>query len=378
MLTQKGSEARQERFRDRLRQAGIDAAVITDRREIYYLTGLLLCDYPNFPFPAMLYLETEGAAWLAAHTDEGDAVVDDRVTYPPNVLYTMNPDPMVLLNQAVAKKLSGASHAARVGWQEEAMPKLLADTVDRTVSPTEWVSVDGMLADLQKRKDPDEIELLRTAAKAGLAAYTAAQKAIAPGVNELEVLSAGQLAAREAVGENIFHGGDYQCAQLGGWARDRTIEAGELYIIDAHTAYHGYWSDLCRTWSVDGKPTDLQTRVFEQVKSILEDVPNVVKPGGKGTEVFAMIDARIREIPEFADVGLIHHAGHAVGIRPHEMPDLNRDREGIFEVGNVFSCEPGAYSDDLNCGIRLENTFHITEDGVENLSEYPLELIARK
>jgi Xaa-Pro dipeptidase len=378
MLTKDGSLARQDRFREKLEEQGVDAAVITDRREIYYLTGLLLCDYPNFPFPAMLYVETSGALWLAAHTMDGDAAVDDRVSYPPNVLYTMNPDPMALLNEVVGKKLGDLKPVIRIGYQEEAMSKLLADTVDRAVSPDEWVSVDNLIADLQRIKDQDEIGLLRTAAKAGLAAYTAAQKVIAPGVNELEVLSAGQLAARDAVGENIFHGGDYQCAQLGGWARDKTIEAGQLYIIDAHTAYHGYWSDLCRTWSIDGNPTDLQIQVFDQIKGILEDVPNVVKPGGKGTELFAMIDARIRELPGFEDVGLIHHAGHAVGIRPHEMPDLNRDREGIFEAGNVFSCEPGAYSDALNCGLRLENTFYITEDGVENLSEYPLEIIARK
>ena len=70
--------------------------------------------------------------------------------------------------------------------------------------------------------------------------------------------------------------------------------------------------------------------------------------------------------------------GHAVGIRPHEMPDLNRDREGIFEVGNVFSCEPGAYNEELNFGIRLENTFYIGEAGIENLSEYPIEIVPRK
>jgi Xaa-Pro dipeptidase len=378
MLTKAASQMRQDRFRSQLSIQGIDAAVITDRREIYYLTGILLCDYPNFPFPAMLYVETNGKSWLAAHTDEGDCAVDERVTYPPNVLYTMSPDLMVLLNTAVAKKLTGIDGPKRIGYQEEAMPKLLADTIDRTLSPAEWVSVDNMIWDLQKKKDPDEIVLLKTAAKAGLAAYTAAQKAIAPGVNELDVLSAGQRAARDAVGENIFHGGDYQCAELGGWARDKKIEAGQLYVIDAHTAYHGYWSDLCRTWSVDGKPTSLQIRVFDHIKAILEDIPNLVKPGGKGTELFATIDARIRELPEFADTGLIHHAGHAVGIRPHEMPDLNRDREGIFEVGNVFSCEPGAYNKELNFGIRLENTFHIANDGVENLSEYPLELVPRK
>jgi Xaa-Pro aminopeptidase len=378
MLTKDGSLARQDRFRTKLEGQGIEAAVITDRREIYYLTGFLLCDYPNFPFPAMLYLETSGKSWLAAHTDEGEAVVDERVSYPPNVLYTMSPDPMALLNEVVSKTLKDVKSVARIGWQEEAMPKLLADTIDRAASPEEWVSVDNLIADLQRVKDPDEIELLKTAARAGLAAYSAAQKAIEPGVNELEVLSAGQLAARDAVGKNIFHGGDYQCGELGGWARDKTAEAGQLYIIDAHTAYHGYWSDLCRTWSVDANPTDFQVRVFDHIKGILEDIPSVVKPGGKGTELFAMIDARIRELPGFEDIGLIHHAGHAVGIRPHEMPDLNRDREGIFEVGNVFSCEPGAYNDELNCGLRLENTFHITESGVENLSEYPIEIIARK
>ena len=63
-----------------------------------------------------------------------------------------------------------------------------------------------------------------------------------------------------------------------------------------------------------------------------------------------------------------------MGIRAHEPPDLNRDREGIFEVGTVFSCEPGAYSEALNGGIRLENTFLVTEDGVQNLTDYPLVL----
>ena len=59
MLTKAASQMRQDRFRSQLSIQGIDAAVITDRREIYYLTGILLCDYPNFPFPAMLYVENQ-------------------------------------------------------------------------------------------------------------------------------------------------------------------------------------------------------------------------------------------------------------------------------------------------------------------------------
>ena len=42
-----------------------------------------------------------GDSWLASTTDEGDVAVDERVVYDSHVLYTMNPDPMRLLNAAV-------------------------------------------------------------------------------------------------------------------------------------------------------------------------------------------------------------------------------------------------------------------------------------
>ncbi len=372
MLTLEGCQSRQQRFRERLSAAEIDAAIITDHRDIYYFTGALLSAYPAFYFPALLYLETDGESWLASSTHEGDAAVDARVIYDSHVLYTMNPDPMQLLNAAVAQKLRHVRGVSRLGWQREAIPKLLADTVADAVGGS-WIGIDDLLIDQQMKKDADEIALLQKAIDINLRAYDRVQEVIAPGVNELDVLSAGQQVALHSAGEVLHHGGDYQCGQLGGPARDRVIEDGELYIIDAQTAYRGYWSDLCRTFAV-GDPTDLQASVYDHLKAILEDIPNLVKPGGRGTVLWQTLDARIREHPHLSDVGLIHHAGHGVGIRAHEPPDLNRDREGIFEVGNVFSCEPGAYSEALNGGIRLENTFLVTADGVENLTDYPLVL----
>ena len=100
--------------------------------------------------------------------------------------------------------------------------------------------------------------------------------------------------------------------------------------------------------------------------------------GRSCTEFWHELDRRIREHPHLAQSGLVHHGGHGVGTRVHEAPDLNRDRDDRFEVGNVFSCEPGGYSDELRQGIRVENTFLITENGVENLSEYPLNLVLRR
>ena len=367
MLTQEGSAIRQRRIRKYLSANHIDAAVISDYRDIHYLTGLLL---PK-NFPALMLLETEGGSWLAATTDEGEALVNDRIVYEWQQLYTMNPDPMRCLQRVVEARLKNAPSVKRIGWQAESLPRILGETVANALHPDEWPAIDDVLAGMQMRKNPDEVELLRQAIQASLAAYTAVQKVIAPGVNELTVLAAGKKAAIEKAGEPIEHSGDYRVGELGGTARNHIIEKGQMYIIDVQSEYHGYWSDLCRTFVVGGEPTELQRSVYEHIASILADVPNLVKPGGSGTQLWRAIDERLREHPHLAAKGLIHHAGHGVGSRVHEMPDLNRDREGIFEVGNVFSCEPGAYSDELRGGVRLENTFLITESGVENLSVYP-------
>jgi Xaa-Pro dipeptidase len=363
-----GCRVRQERFRRMLEREDIDAAVISDPRDIYYLTGLLLDR-----FPALLYVETEDLSWLVSHTMEGEALVDHRDSYDAALMSTMNPDPVRLLAYAVARKAAGMRPVHRIGWQAESLPKLLADVIASADPPDEWVAIDDQLAALQRTKEPDEVVLLREAIACSLAAYDAARTAIAPGVTELEVLEAGHRAATLRAGQTIFHSGDYQSGQFGGFARDRRIETGELYIIDAWSTYCGYWSDLCRTFAV-GEPSALQREVYGHVAAVLDEVPSRLQPGMHGTELWQWIDGRLREHPLLRETGLIHHAGHAIGLRAHEMPDLNRDRDGLLEVGTTVCVEPGAYSDELKGGVRLENTFLISESGAELLSNYPLEL----
>lgn len=372
MLTQSGCLDRQHRFRERLAAENIDAAVLTDYRDVYYFTGMLSAQFPIF-----LFLETGGGCWLAANTDDGVSCVDDCTTYEWNKLGTMNPNILDGMNEVVVKRIQGAGTIKRLGWQAEAMPHLLKQTVDSGLQPDEWVAVDNLLRKMQSLKDPDEVALIRKSIQADLAAYTAVQKAISPGENELAVLAAGQRGAMIGAGEKVFHDGDYQCGVFNGPARNRNIEQGEIYIVDAWTCYRGYWSDLSRAFVVGGTPTDLQQSVYDHIASVQREVPALLKPGTDGTDVWRALDAQIREHPTLADTGLVHHGGHAIGLRAHEMPDLNRDRGGTFEVGNVVSVEPGGYADALNYGVRIENMYLITESGAENLSEYPMELVPR-
>ena len=69
-----------------------------------------------------------------------------------------------------------------------------------------------------------------------------------------------------------------------------------------------------------------------------------------------------------------HHLGHGIGLFPHEAPRLNPNWDDVFEVGDVFTVEPGLYGEDLNAGIRIEHNYLVTEGGLERLSQYPTDL----
>lgn len=369
-LTPEGCRARQERFLAHLEDLRIPAAVISHPRDIYYLTGL----FPEspFPYPSLLFLGPGLPGWIVSGL-EGEGVFDELLPYPINTLATMNPDNHRRAAMLVRQRILRTPGLARLGYQREALPHSLAEALEAG-GPREWTEVDEILQELQLRKGPDEVECIRRSIAANLAGYTRAQQLVRPGANEMEVLTEAQAAAQRHTGKPHFFNGDFQSGVPGGFARDRAIERGELYIIDAWTDLDGYWCDMSRAWVVGGEPTDLQASVYEHLAGILKAVPQMARVGRSTVDLWHELDARIREHPHMTDKGLIHHGGHGIGLRAHEGPDLNRDRGGVFEVGNVFTCEPGFYSEELRGGVRLENDFLVTESGVEVLSEYPLSL----
>jgi Xaa-Pro aminopeptidase len=231
----------------------------------------------------------------------------------------------------------------------------------------EFISVEESLAALQRRKDPDEIAVLRGSIAANMGAYEAVRQAIHPGVSELEVLAAGWRGATLTAQQKVFHDGDYQCGQFNGPARPRRIESGELYIVDAWTYYRCYWCDMARTFCVGRAPTSVQLDLYEHIRGVLRNVEAILQPGIDGTQVYLWLDEQLRKFPQLARQGLIHHGGHAIGLRNHEMPDVNPTRGGVLQSGNVICLEPGGYFPEANFGVRLENMYLITEAGCENL-----------
>ena len=234
--------------------------------------------------------------------------------------------------------------------------------------------IDSDLWQLRRRKESDELALMKMAIFACEEMYEKARHLIEPGISELEVFCELHRTAVFTTGEPMtaLLGNDFACGVAGGAARDnRPAKAGELYILDLGPTYRGFFSDNARVISVDRKPTDAQYQAWGHIVQALRIVESLARPGVRCRDIFSAVDEHFKQT---RNTGMGHHLGHGVGLQPHEYPHLNPNWNDVLEVGDIFTAEPGQYSPDLNGGIRLENQYRVTEFGVECLVNSSLEL----
>ena len=356
--------ARQERLRSFFALRGVERALLVRPEHVQYLTG-----YRPHPLQRAAVLLDGERCLLVAPNQEPDRHAADVVRcFEAQWLCTLRQDQ----EQAMAAVLAEfAQNRAPLGLETScSSPALLSalGVCDLSLG----VDLEPDLLRLRRRKDADELAMLRHAIAASEAMYARARAIIRPGIRELTVFNELQSAAVEALGEPLTAtGNDYQCASPGGSPRDRAAQAGELFILDLGPAYRGYFADNCRTFAVDGRPDAAQQEAQAVIVAVLDEIARRVRPGVSCREVFAAAKARLdAHLPG----AFFHHLGHGIGLYPHEAPHLNPAWDEVFEEGDVFTAEPGLYHESLRAGIRIEEDYRVTADGVEKLTSFPLDL----
>lgn len=145
---------------------------------------------------------------------------------------------------------------------------------------------------------------------------------------------------------------------------DQTLGEGELVLIDTGCQVEGYNADITRTY-VFGEPGDQHRRIWDIEHEAQAVAFAAVRPGAPCESVDLAARAVLERHglgPDYALPGLPHRTGHGIGLSIHEGPYLVRGDKTPLAPGMCFSNEPMIVIPD-RFGVRLEDHFHVTEDG---------------
>lgn len=367
MLQPQHSRRRQQRLLATMAERKLDAVVLGAKHHVYWLTAFR----PGWLHEAAAILFADGKCWLASANEPAtDVAADSVAAFPASIMGTQRQDqPMVLAEMALGAL--ALNNAIRIGIDASPVGSAIAMSFSG-----EAVAIDPALWQLRRPKDPDELALMNKAIACTEAMHRRARQIIEPGIPELRVFNEMHTAAVETAGEPLrdILGNDFATGEAGGPPRDgKVAQAGQLYIIDISPNYRGYFADNSRAYAVNRKPTDEQMRAWTAIAGVFPIIEALAKPGVHCRDLFAAADQHLRQT---YGAGMTHHLGHGVGLQPHEFPHLNGQHwDDVLVEGEIFTLEPGLYNEKINGGIRLENQYRVTENGVENLLNVPMGLV---
>jgi len=265
-------------------------------------------------------------------------------------------------------------------------------------APGEFVDLNHIVHEMRLIKRPEEIRLMKRAAKVSAGAHRRAMQACRPGM--MEYVLQAELQHEFMKGGSLFPayppivGGGANSCILHYTDNNAELNDGDLLLIDAGAEIDGYAADITRTFPVNGKFSGEQKAVYEIVLAAQLAAIEQVRPGKHWNEPHeTAIHVLTRGL---TDLGLLkgsvdghienggykrfymHRTGHWLGLDVHDVGDYKVDevwRE--LESGMVLTVEPGLYiaegSKDIdarwwNIGIRIEDDVLVVRDGHEVLS----------
>ncbi len=141
---------------------------------------------------------------------------------------------------------------------------------------------------------------------------------------------------------------------------DTKLKSGQAVLFDIGCVYNGYCSDFTRTVFY-GKPDLDFYGAYSSVYDAFFNAYNNITAGQTCGEA----DKLARDILEKDNLPFTHSLGHGVGINIHERPYLRKNGKEVLQNGNVFTIEPGCYLEG-KFGIRLEDTVYLKNGKVND------------
>ena len=375
------------RLRNGMRKEGMEAFLVIQKMDYYYLSGTTQ--------DGLLFVPMEGKPLLMVKRETERARVESPLEEVVGFKSTRELPSLL------------SDHWGRLpqtlGLELDVLPVRDYFRYQDLFPGTRFMDASPLIRDVRKIKSPFEIELMRTAGDIGKKVYQEAREILKEGMTEIEFGGLLEAAAKRYGHEGLLRvrslnyeaytwhvlsgpsGGivSQSDSPMGGLglspafpvgASRRGMRVHEPILVDFGTCYHGYQADETRMFSI-GEMDKKFIDAYHACREIHDAVLAETRPGADCEAIFQKT-LRLAEKSGYKDSYLgppglqTRFIGHGIGLELNEFPFLAQGQAYPLEEGMTFAVEPKIVFPGEGA-VGLENTVLVTRDGYEILT--PLE-----
>ncbi|MFQ5824438.1 MAG: M24 family metallopeptidase [bacterium] len=349
-----------DRLRKRIEHFELDAFLITSLANIRYLYGFT------------------GSNGIGLITSDLSFFVTDRRYIQQAKQQVHNAEILIGKQDLLAelKKENLLNSGTKLGFEARHLTVKEFTHLKKTFPEVKLIASERIVEKIASVKDSEEIANLKKAAVICGEIFDEIISLLKPGMRELDI--SAELSYRTKL-----HGSEKdpfepmvvsgtRSALPHGASSVKRLQLGDLVILDFGAVVNGYAADFTRT-IVMGEPSHKQKEMTEVVIEALHMSEAATKPGiiGKNLDGVARDYLKQHGYAQF----FMHSLGHGLGLEVHGLPRIGELSNDPLEVGNVIALEPGVYLPEIG-GVRIEDNFVMTKEGIENLNPVRRELIS--
>ncbi len=336
--------------------------------------ALLISNLPNIRWACGF---TGSNGLLLVDPDEAIFVTDGR--YTEQARQEVEGAEVLIAKEGLVSRLLDAGQLEgmdRVVFQADHVTVSRYQKLEEHCPEITWIPASGLLTRQVAVKEDREILQIRRAQAVTEAVFDHILDVLEPGKSEREI-------AAEIIYDHLRRGAEKMAfdpivasgpngARPHARPTDRTLQEGDLVVIDMGCILDGYASDMTRTVAL-GEPSAAAREGYDVVRRAQKQAIEHARAGLTGKELDALARDCIEEagMKEFFSHGL----GHGIGLEVHEWPRASYSVEDELPAGVCVTIEPGVYVPEEEYGVRIEDIVVLRSDGVDNLTSVSKELI---
>jgi len=378
------------RIRMRMQKEDIEALLVVQKMNLYYLSGTAQDGF--------LFIPLEGPPLLMIKRELERAKVESPIK---EIIALRSIREIPSLIRTHCRKLP-----VSLGLELDRLPVKDYFRFQEFFPSAKLMDASSILRETRKIKSSFEIDLMKKAGEIGNKVYHQGQKVLKEGMTEIEFGGLLEAEAKKYGHEGLLRvnslnyeaytwhvlsgptGGivSQSDSPMGGLglspafpvgASFKVMEAHEPILVDFGTCYHGYQADETRMFSI-GRMKQKFIDAYKACKEIHDTILGEARPGADGEAIF-MKTLKLAGKLGYKDSYLgppglqTHFIGHGIGLELNELPFIAQRQSYPLEEGMTFAIEPKiVFSREGSVGI--ENTVAITEKGYEILTPAPQEI----